>query len=168
MPKPKAKGATGPSLWLGVSPWHDKATDRERAPAEGAEQGYHVVELDLIAAQAHQAAPSGPEAVSGGACASGQPAAVALAAVVPAAQAAGTGPAGGSPPAPVGSWRVKKRKAGGPEEAQQAVPSAHIALAGEGGSAEAGAPPAAVVDRLEGTAVLAVLPNNSITGRTAV
>jgi hypothetical protein len=147
MPKPRKAGAA--QSLFSISPWQDKAADKEAQPssvAEGEEQPYHVVELPLICGE--QTEPT-------------------VTACDPPSDRPRV-PTASSDPHPTAHsdsmpWQTRKRKAFQEEEpAQQAT-------FGVGAEARVQdeAPPSnqgGADDTMEGTAVLAILPNNSITG----
>lgn len=160
MPKPRKAGAA--QTLFAVSPWHDKAAHKDAGPSQPAEGGaiYQVVDEQLMI-HAPAAAPSQQETSDGAGAANvgelkepGTAEGSAAPSSPPAAEAAATD----SKPA----WNVRRKvHTNSAPTAEQPVADAET---GSGLEQEAPVHLAANLQVLEGTAVLALLPNNSITG----
>lgn len=153
MPKPRKPGKGGDTLFS-ISPWHDKVVESDDQPQD---EAYQVVDEQLV--QPHSGGGrDGP--LPDGAASASMSAAAAHEPLQPAAAEAAAGDHGGG-------WRVRKWKAEEGDEAPAGTCARADVAAESGGSGLAlvddgqAAPPPEV---LEGTAVLAILPNRSITG----
>ena len=163
---PKRRDGKAPSVVFSVSPWQEKEQPREEYDnvAPGGEL-YSVVTVPLVVGAATGAGGKW----SGGLAAAGQhrqgptdaPSSTPVDAAPPAAAAKAAVPQ-------AGAWQAKKRKPAEEEAAPVAAPPHAPDLQPARGAA-AGEPDAAAAAEaqpvvLEGTAYLALLPSNNVTG----